>query len=302
MTKSLKIYSRRLPDRSNLRFEFPSEDGDPKRLNIPMMQNCEISESKRANLQEYNLLGRNSTLYSYGGGTSRQFNVRFSITLPHVFDMLSRDPLPSKFKAQYSHYNKSLIKSTIDDYGLVTEFNGVLEERSIRGYADKNKDYYDELTGKKAPQRTLFDTIVNGIAGGFNINDFVPDPANASKKSLEAINLIMFWVNVIRVGCVNNSSNTTLGPPIIRLNHGVMYNNIPCVMENYNISIDQSAGMDINTLLGKVVNIQLSLNEVRIGNFGTFKPFSQVGSDNNYGWEAIFDHGTIDPYTQDGMR
>lgn len=299
MTKSLKIYSRRLPDRSNLRFEFPSEDGDPKRLNIPMMQNCEISESKRANLQEYNLLGRNSTLYSYGGGTSRQFNVRFSITLPHVFDMLSRDPLPSKFKNKYFEskdlglFAVNLVKGTTDNFNYT---------KSVKTHADKNKDYYDELTGKKAPQRTLFDTIVNGIAGGFNINDFVPDPANASKKSLEAINLIMFWVNVIRVGCVNNSSNTTLGPPIIRLNHGVMYNNIPCVMENYNISIDQSAGMDINTLLGKVVNIQLSLNEVRIGNFGTFKPFSQVDSDNNYGWEAIFDHGTIDPYTQDGMR
>ena len=298
---NLQAYARRLPDRSNLSFSFPLPTGETRTVYLPMLENCDISENKKAKLQEYQLLGRNSTIYSYGGGTSRQFQLKFKITLLHVLETLRKEPIEDKFKNNY--FQKVFSETPAEDIGFLDPTTGIeVEDKQIKikSLAQKNYDQYMTLTGKKNPQLSSFDKFLNKAGGLFGVEDFVPDPSKQSNKALEAVELIMYWINLVRVGCVNNATNTTLGPPIVRLTHGIMYNNVPCVMENYSINIEQERGYDINTLLGRVINISMTLNEIRIGNFGTFKPLDDPDSaDNNYGWEALFNEGTIDPYTQD---
>jgi len=87
------------------------------------------------------------------------------------------------------------------------------------------------------------------------------------------------------------------GPPIIRLKHGELYNNIPCICHSYNISVDGKAGMDRRTLLSRRIKVDMDLEEFRAGNFGKYDPTQliTVERDNVAGWEAIIEHSTADP-------
>jgi hypothetical protein len=103
-------------------------------------------------------------------------------------------------------------------------------------------------------------------------------------------------VNVIRTSTINNSKNTSLGPPTIYLNHGTMYNNIPCICTNYSIQLVNTAGYDLTSLTPRQIQINLSLSENRVGNFSAFKPFTYIENENVAGWESITDLTTLDPY------
>ena len=69
----------------------------------------------------------------------------------------------------------------------------------------------------------------------------------------------MFWINIIRSSVRNNASNTLFGPPVVRLNHGIMYNNVPFIVDNYQISIVEEAGYDLETILPKQLEITMAL-------------------------------------------
>ena len=123
----------------------------------------------------------------------------------------------------------------------------------------------------------------------------VPD-----KKKLElirrysTIDLIIYWVNIIRTSVVNNATNPIFGPPIIRLTHGIMYENIPCLCTNYSISWEERAGYDMETLLPRRIKFSLELEEFRTGNFGDYEP-GTVDGDNLAGFEAVIEYGSMDP-------
>ena len=85
------------------------------------------------------------------------------------------------------------------------------------------------------------------------------------------LNLVYLWVNLIRASVLNNSRSTTLGPPIVRLTHGGMYNNVPCLLQDYSINIVDEAGYDVQTMTPKRLEISLNLIESRTGNFGGYQ-------------------------------
>jgi hypothetical protein len=127
----------------------------------------------------------------------------------------------------------------------------------------------------------------------------IPTEVDAGKleynqKRLEMIDLIMFWVNLIRASVVNDTNNPTTGPPIIRLTHGIMYENIPCLCTNYSISWEERAGYDMETLLPRRIKFSLELEEFRTGNFGDYEP-GTVDGDNLAGFEAVIEYGSMDP-------
>ena len=101
---------------------------------------------------------------------------------------------------------------------------------------------------------------------------------------------------------INNAQNPIYGPPIIRLNHGIMYQNVPCICTDYSIGWNETAGYDLQTLLPRQLTISLKLEEFRTGNFGKFtgNPNDIIERDNLAGWEAVVlgnDEGTnsLDP-------
>jgi hypothetical protein len=315
-----------LEERSHLAVEFPQSDDRVFRTYIPFLENPKITEAGASILQEYQLLGRAGTIYSYGGAESRAFNVTFNINLMHMLHLESTEGITDKFKRGFNLFfsgkeqSKARFKLTntraarvageeptggIVRYQDGTPVDAAAAARAIerdridtadpvgdpdirmgKGYshAETHRDFYNEAIRQIAPGLTSFQDFF-GLTGNDGRKDFD-----------KLIDLVYVWVNLIRGTILNNSSNTTQGPPIVRLTHGPMYNNVPCVVNDYDIKIVDDVGFEVQTLTPKKIEIQLSLSEVRTGNYGTFAPGKVEAGDNLAGWEAIISDNTIDPY------
>jgi hypothetical protein len=126
--------------------------------------------------------------------------------------------------------------------------------------------------------------------------DIVPEPPIVSQHD-KIIDLVMYWTNIIRASVLNNGDNPIYGPPIIRINHGILFQNIPCICTNYSIEPVEEGGYDVATLMPRRIRYTLSLEELRAGDFGKFNPATPVEQDNICGWEAVVSnpHQSIDP-------
>ena len=112
----------------------------------------------------------------------------------------------------------------------------------------------------------------------------------------KAIDIILYWVNIIRTSVTNNAENPLKGPPIVRLNHGTMYQNIPCICTDYSINFDEKWGYDNNTLTPRRIDVKMSLEELRTGDFGKFDQAEYIKRDNLAGWESVISSpNTTDP-------
>jgi hypothetical protein len=112
---------------------------------------------------------------------------------------------------------------------------------------------------------------------------------NTPQSLLRTIDMIIYWVNIIRSSVTNYSQNPLFGPPILRLTHGIMYEDVPCICKDYNISYNEAAGYDMETLLPRQIKVSMKLEEFRAGNFEKFDATSTraLDRDNNAGWESV---------------
>ena len=94
---------------------------------------------------------------------------------------------------------------------------------------------------------------------------------------------------------LNRSDNTTYGPPIVRLTHGPMYANVPCLLQDYSIKVIEDAGYEAETLTPKRLEIVLNLVESRSGDFGAYRAGQAISGDNLTGWESIIGNNEMDP-------
>tara|TARA_R110000868_G_scaffold10352_1_gene50977 strand:- start:25448 stop:26563 length:1116 start_codon:yes stop_codon:yes gene_type:complete len=337
---------RKLEQRSHLTVEFPQSDNRIFRTYIPFLENPEISESGSNSLQEYNLMGRAGSLYSYGGSESRAIDITFNISLLHLIHLNTTEGIADKFTRHFNLFfaDKESAKERFnlrsdlsteiqaEEDGMANSMamdghlsRGVFEDRgdienklSDMGksdtkfnpegfpHAQTHRKFYSkwlkQITGQNTVQGwiTSLEDNVNKDFGAFGgLNPFYTG-GNQNRRDLDKlINLVFVWVNLIRATCLNNATNTVQGPPIVRLTHGPMYNNVPCVVRDYSISIMDEAGFDIQTLTPKRLEITMTLSEMRTGDFGTFESGYLESGDNLAGWEAIIGDNNIDPYNGD---
>ena len=93
-----------------------------------------------------------------------------------------------------------------------------------------------------------------------------------------------------------------LGPPIVRLTHGILYRSIPCITTNYSFSFDPNTGYDKDTMIPRVLKVDMELKEIRAGDFSEFDPSeaNSIKGENLAGWEAVITNnnnqigGTLD--------
>lgn len=306
MTIPKKYVPRKLAERSNLLFEFPQTNERRLQVYLPMLENCQISEAKKANLAPYDLLGRSNTIYAYMGARSRTINLKFNITLLNVLDYIEREGLAEKFKQQFNIFNESrevrqkyfFIESVGGPLaGLATAVNSDIKYGNGMPHGKMHREHFQKLVNARLGNSTAFDNFAAFLIKGLGeIPNFGGDPSNQFKNLNRVIDLIVFWINLVRCSVNNNSQNTSLGPPIVRLTHGILYNNIPCVVESQNIRIIDESGYDTQTMLPRQVEISMVLNEVRVGNMGKFMAQKFVDGDNNVGWEAVISDNNMDPY------
>ena len=101
------VKSRYLAERSYLYYQYPGTPDGPE-IYLPMLENIEISESQRPNYATYDLIGRSGSLFAYLGSKSREFTLKFNITLPNIIDYINNVGLNEMFS---NNFRKTFKKS-----------------------------------------------------------------------------------------------------------------------------------------------------------------------------------------------
>ena len=330
------IIDRKLPERSKLMFYFPvpTKGSDYYVVEMPFFENIKIMESKKARYQKYSLISRSSNLYSYLGADSRVLNLSFNMTMPHIMDdnpgltldrfiryQSDKDNIEAekkKFKEPYkaaegiagmafqlgTHYTKELAFASAkqvllnDKIHLNTHESMAMLQKYNIGTPDSSSEALAASIGsaKDGASIQLNAGQANQDAAEAKAKEAMEDNENTQLK-YRIIDLIIYWTNIIRSSVVNNASNPLYGPPTIRLRHGILYQDIPCICTDYSISYNEEAGYDINTLLPRQLKVTMKLEEIRTGDFGSFDTNNVIAQDNLAGWEAVVlgDTHSMDP-------
>jgi hypothetical protein len=272
--KGRKI-NQKLEERSKITFEFP---GGETRV-LPFFENIEISENKKANYARYQPLGRSSTMFSYVGSESRQLKIQFKITLPLIQQMVSRDLVLLTFPRNSANNGKLTPK----------DFKVDSSSEPTRYKIDKN-----DAASFEQEYLTTIDNVTS-----FELQESI-ERGKLSQQNKKIIDVVVYWINLIRSSVINNSVKVYQGPPIIRVTHGILFQDVPCLCMSYNIQPDEAGGYDPATLLPRVMNVDLDLSELRHGNFTNYRAGSPIERDNIVGWEAVItpdvNHAvTLDP-------
>lgn len=302
---------RKLEERSFLSLEFPQSNGRYLKAFIPFLENCKVVETGKANYSSYDLLGRSGSLYAYTGSKSRTFSLSFKINFLHLLDMETREGLSDKFYRSFDLIlqSKEYAKQAFFALNNIAFSKPSPDIQSSKGiqHASLHREYYWNLIGKRLGTPGLLDSVFSFLENGINSlpevfstakdDSGTPYDDTAFSGINKLIDLVINWINLIRATTLNNAQNTTQGPPIVRFNHGPMYNNIPCINEGYSIRIVDEAGFEMQTLLPKQLEITLDLKEIRTGNYNNFNAGKIGEADSVAGWEAIIENNNIDPYT-----
>ena len=334
------IVDRALPERSKLLFYFPvpTTGGYNYVIEMPFFENIVIKESKKAKYQKYSLISRSSNLYSYLGADSRKLKLSFNMTLPHILEEhpdisldryvrmdVDKDNLESE-KAKFKEPNKTSStpkgmafqlgneytkKFARDTAKMVLVDAAVKNALNVQDSAFLRSRYGIDSTAVDLQANLTKNFMLNPFATTTNIGNAVETAQQNAETQVEnnqdlelkyrIMDLIVYWVNIVRASVLNYAQNPIYGPPIIRLRHGIMYQDIPCICTDYSIQFREAAGYDINTLLPRQITVNMSLEEIRTGDFGVFDPNSAstdiIKRDNLAGWESVIlqDYHSTDP-------
>jgi hypothetical protein len=220
--------------------------------------------------------------------------------------------------AEYDYYDAEANLAGLDadlqsDLANISR-DGATDIQAGKGFphASTHRAFYRKalsvLTGNTFPTQTPFldgianyfiDGINNASILGYDLQGEVKAPRILSPQDQlnrvnDLIDAVYVWVNLVRSTTLNNSTNTVQGPPIVRLNHGAMYNNIPCIVSDYSIEMNQQAGYEVETLTPKELVINMTLKETRTT--GGFEEGQIESGDHVAGWEAIITNNNTDPY------
>lgn len=307
------ILDRGLPQRSKLRYYFPTTEGRYTAITLPFFENPIIKEDKRARFKKYATVGRSSNLYSYHGSDSRKFTVSFNLTFPHIMDDhrdayyylnnynvyrdLSNEEKVEEFKIRrVKNEDKGLLNDVLTKNYLSLEEVVNSQKQIINKSPFGNNRYINSRLGTQEDNTYLSTSVVDSISKyPFYTSEEEKEKLDKEEEERKEktssksrhLDIVTFYVNLIRAGVINNAENPLLGPPVVRMIHGSLYRDIPCICEDYSISFNEDAGYDIDTLMPRQIRVTLKLEEFRTGNFGKFRAYSSdpILRDNLAGWE-----------------
>ena len=270
--------ARALELRSGIFLEYPKAKIEETNLItfIPFYENPIISERKSARLVEYNPLNRGSALFSHVGADARSINIEFMLSLAHIKSSWNSilntrqafSNLQKEDRDKGRFFKRIFVNSLSDD------------EKYYENYLINN---YDEYTDLREQQDRL------NFKLGEEEQEFVDDVTNpiTTKSKQTALDSVTFILGLIRTCVAGSAENSILGPPTLRLRHGLSYQDVPLLCRDYSIKVVEEAGYDMETLLPLRIKISLSTVENRTGNFDKFNPGKAIKRDNLAGWEAV---------------
>ena len=275
---------RHLEDKSKLVFRFNTGKKPAyEDYILHFMENIEIDEKVVANYAQYTPIGSNGSTFAYLGSKSREFNISFNMTLPHIMESTlirpeTVNPIPSKALLQSMFFGFSYSKG--------------LEDHSTESASTDLKSFIRHVDNQHNELLSDQDRNINNRGTDIFIRNF---SGRINDVREVALTKVMHWVNLIRASCLTHAKKPYLGPPIVRIHHGILYSNIPCIVTSYNITYDQNHGFDAKTMLPRVISVKLNLKEVRIRgkSYAEGKPYGEYAP----GWDAYIDDKfvTLDP-------
>jgi hypothetical protein len=248
---------------------------------IPFFENPTIVESQNPRYMNYATVGRASNLFAYLGSDSRKFNISFKLNIPHITDMMKQysylwNTPPTKQQKQ-----KEILQKTADSgnpFVSPTAKKGLdwinQMQKGYQGVAAEFDEEFDKrlLEGERNLQQLLsFNSpMYNKNSEGSNLRRTV-------------INRISSMVASIRSTVINNAINPEFGPPLVRLDWGILFRNVPCVCKGYTLNVNDKSGYDKRTLLPRVLDVTMNLEEARSLNVDV----ERIQSDDLIGWEVL---------------
>jgi hypothetical protein len=280
-----KMFANRLlPERSRIEFHYGGDENTI--IFLPFYENPKITESQVATYAEYNPVGRAGSLYSYMGSKSRIIKVDMTYTLPHL----------AMHEMGISRFIRTFLNTGIDaEKSLFTQFSESSPQPKP-GDANKSlalavsKAYWNlRNVGNESVVLPALDDL------GSNTTNILS--SMAPNEMTNILDTLLFFIAVLRTSVVNNAQDPMHGPPLLRLTFGTLYQSVPCICKSYNLSWEEDPGYHLETLTPHKIRIQLTLNEIRVGDFAEYKPAVFTQRDNLTGWESAVGS----PYTTDPL-
>ena len=298
---------RALELRSGIFLEYPKADIAEANLItfIPFYENPIISERKASRLVEYNPINRGSTLFSHVGADARSINIEFMLSLAHIksswksiantrqaFSNISKkDSEIGRFFERFVTRTTEQSPNRENDVTIDKINSGHVRETQFSSKREALNSILD-LIEPEAQTVKVQEKLLNLRGPGRETKIIITDNlVNHSKQTV--LDSITFILGLIRTCVAGNAENSILGPPTLRLRHGLSYQDVPLLCKDYSIKVVEEAGYDMETLLPLRIKISLSTVENRTGNFGKFEPGKATVRDNLAGWEAVIRDNNI---------
>ena len=301
-----------LQERSFLVFEFPKVgSGGSREFSIlPFFENISIIEEQRANYAVYDLIGRSGNLYGYMGAKSRSFRLNFKMNVKHIQYIFHREGVSFSdfsFRLVDSDNKEDLRNLFITppslNRGISKKLQNTLSEKAALDYMSlllEDPDYTKNIKSKNEESQLKFNENVKSATGERDLiraererSRFLDNAAKTNPFGY-TINCILWWVNLVRTSTINNSKNSIYGPPIIRINHGLLYNNVPCICTSFSFRESANTTYDVPNLFPDIIEVSMSLEEIR--NSGSSYTKGGENGDSVAGWNDFQINKTMDPY------
>jgi hypothetical protein len=288
------ITDRLLPERCFLNYVYLGSES-PIFKKLPFYSNIDISESRKPSYDIKQGANEAESTYNFVRIDNRKIDLNFDLNLNHFIET------NSIFNYQNTETNED--KKELDkqkfSIGADVEKNEVpysrelLEKYSINetvynSYGD-SYNYYKNKTYKK--QFSVFPRFSDPFTPPLPpellepfINTYYTTGISPNKERLEEdilnaffvkslrinddleihkqLDAFIYLINVLRSGVLFKDGQTGV-PPIIFLNYGVLYQNIPCLCLNYDIKIQQDSPYELGSLLPHHLRVSMSLVEAR---------------------------------------
>ena len=290
--KSNRPYDNHLEERGYLAFNYafdPAGGTEHTTRILPFFETPQISESRMANYVNSKIYLRNDLARLYTYTKPRKIILNFHMTVPHC--------------AEYFRGNWDWLEKKGDSLGGTTTDIGKkqIEEylNAIVAWDVSQQKSVDAIPQQSmAQERDPFSGEILSSPAGNNseqFNNYMHKAAHIpSKKMHQVMDFLHYAVNHIRSSVVNSGGERISGPPIVMLKHGSLYNNVPCIVKQYKISVQENAGYETRTLFPNRIKINMTLEEMR-GMHGNLHTDSSVVAGDLPGWASILTLGHSDP-------
>ena len=198
------------------------------------------------------------------GQAAINFGTTVGSTFTTLFDITfqGRPDQQSKILAMVNTLATGMIKPVIADFS----FN------SLTSFYSKTPSNFTIISAKPIKQ------IINSedISGSFNstkltklFNDYINSlqfsngaDIESNQEVIKVLDKIVFLTNLLRASVAPDKEDDNIGQaPLVILNHGILYQNVPCFITNYQININRDTPYDTDTLLPYNISVSLDMFE-----------------------------------------